>query len=340
MTRARTIPRRRLASACCSTGLAGRARLSRCARPGPARRRAARRSSPRLSRRLAAMSARGGGALFLDTVVNDASWPAALGAAGAVLAAVDHAHGGRGPRLRRRAPARPPRARGPRDGLLPGRQRRRSPRGTPSASDAQRVLIVDWDVHHGNGTQALVEHDATHPLRLAAPVPVVSRHRHGRRAWRRQRLQRAAGARRPARALRRRPLGRDRGGDDGLDARPGAHLGRLRRDARRSARRIHAGARALRRSHPAAARAAARRRRSSACSRAATFPPGSPTACWRTRSPSPSLHPARSRSARTVEDPVAQPLHMEAEYLELTHASIRSSSRGAARATTARSGSG
>ena len=24
----------------------------------------------------------------------------------------------------------------------------------------ERVLIVDWDVHHGNGTQALVEHDA------------------------------------------------------------------------------------------------------------------------------------------------------------------------------------
>ncbi len=24
-----------------------------------------------------------------------------------------------------------------------------------------RVLIVDWDVHHGNGTQALVEHDAS-----------------------------------------------------------------------------------------------------------------------------------------------------------------------------------
>jgi acetoin utilization deacetylase AcuC-like enzyme len=24
----------------------------------------------------------------------------------------------------------------------------------------RRVLIVDWDVHHGNGTQALVEHDA------------------------------------------------------------------------------------------------------------------------------------------------------------------------------------
>jgi len=25
--------------------------------------------------------------------------------------------------------------------------------------DAGRVLIVDWDVHHGNGTQALVEHE-------------------------------------------------------------------------------------------------------------------------------------------------------------------------------------
>jgi acetoin utilization deacetylase AcuC-like enzyme len=24
----------------------------------------------------------------------------------------------------------------------------------------KRVLIIDWDVHHGNGTQALVEHDA------------------------------------------------------------------------------------------------------------------------------------------------------------------------------------
>jgi len=28
-----------------------------------------------------------------------------------------------------------------------------------SAHSLQRVLIVDWDVHHGNGTQALVEHE-------------------------------------------------------------------------------------------------------------------------------------------------------------------------------------
>jgi acetoin utilization deacetylase AcuC-like enzyme len=29
------------------------------------------------------------------------------------------------------------------------------------AQGAARVLIVDWDVHHGNGTQALVERDAS-----------------------------------------------------------------------------------------------------------------------------------------------------------------------------------
>ena len=28
-----------------------------------------------------------------------------------------------------------------------------------SQHGAERVLVVDWDVHHGNGTQALVEHD-------------------------------------------------------------------------------------------------------------------------------------------------------------------------------------
>ena len=39
----------------------------------------------------------------------------------------------------------------------------------------ERVAIVDWDVHHGNGTQddLLGRHDR--PLRLAAPVAVLSR---------------------------------------------------------------------------------------------------------------------------------------------------------------------
>ena len=38
------------------------------------------------------------------------------------------------------------------------------------AAGRARVLIIDWDVHHGNGTQALVEHDAR--------IRFVSLHQH------------------------------------------------------------------------------------------------------------------------------------------------------------------
>jgi acetoin utilization deacetylase AcuC-like enzyme len=120
-------------------------------------------------RGLEAMSARGGGALFLDTILNDASWDAAVGAAGAVLAAVDHAHGGRGNAF---AAGRPPghhALAGKGMGfcllnnvVIAARHAQRAGR--------ERVLIVDWDVHHGNGTQALVERDAA--------VRYVSLHQH------------------------------------------------------------------------------------------------------------------------------------------------------------------
>jgi acetoin utilization deacetylase AcuC-like enzyme len=118
---------------------------------------------------LAAMSARGGGALFLDTVVNQASFSAALGAVGALLAAVDHAIGGQGHAF---AAIRPPghhalasRAMGfclVANAVVAARHAQRAGR--------ERVLIVDWDVHHGNGTQALVEHDDT--------IRYVSLHQH------------------------------------------------------------------------------------------------------------------------------------------------------------------
>jgi acetoin utilization deacetylase AcuC-like enzyme len=107
---------------------------------------------------LEAMSARGGGALFLDTILNHASWAAAVGAAGALLAAVNHAHAGRGNAF---AAARPPghhALAGKGMGfcllnnvVIGARQAQRAGR--------ERVLIVDWDVHHGNGTQALMERD-------------------------------------------------------------------------------------------------------------------------------------------------------------------------------------
>jgi acetoin utilization deacetylase AcuC-like enzyme len=118
---------------------------------------------------LEAMSVRGGGAHFLDTVLSRDSWAAVLGATGAVLAAVDHALGDRGHGF---AAVRPPghhalAARGMgfclvNNVVVAARHAQRAGR--------ERVLIIDWDVHHGNGTQALVETDPT--------VRYVSLHQH------------------------------------------------------------------------------------------------------------------------------------------------------------------
>jgi acetoin utilization deacetylase AcuC-like enzyme len=109
---------------------------------------------------LEAMSDRGGGVLFLDTILNRSSWAAVLGATGAVLAAVDHAIGGHGHSF---AAIRPPghhalAARGMgfclvNNAVVAARYAQRAGR--------RQVLIIDWDVHHGNGTQALVETDPT-----------------------------------------------------------------------------------------------------------------------------------------------------------------------------------
>jgi acetoin utilization deacetylase AcuC-like enzyme len=109
---------------------------------------------------LEAMSERGGGALFLDTILSRDSWAAVLGATGAVLAAVNHAITAPGHAF---AAMRPPghhalAARGMgfclvNNVVVAARHAQRAGR--------TRVLIIDWDVHHGNGTQALVETDPT-----------------------------------------------------------------------------------------------------------------------------------------------------------------------------------
>ena len=100
----------------------------------------------------------GGGALDGDTYLGPRSWEAALASAGAALAAVD-AGLARGTAF---AVTRPPghhalasRAMGfcfLNNVALAVRH--------AQAQGVGRALIVDWDVHHGNGTQAIFEADA------------------------------------------------------------------------------------------------------------------------------------------------------------------------------------
>jgi acetoin utilization deacetylase AcuC-like enzyme len=107
------------------------------------------------------MAEAGGGRLDADTVVSPGSWLAGSAGTGAVLDGIDLAFGD-GPR-RSFCAVRPPghhalRAAGMgfclfgnvAVGAHYARQRHA----------AERVLIIDWDVHHGNGTQALVEDTA------------------------------------------------------------------------------------------------------------------------------------------------------------------------------------
>ena len=106
------------------------------------------------------IAAGGGGRLDADTVISEGSWDAATAGAGCVLDGVDMAFDGRA--VRSFSAVRPPghhalAARGMGFCLFGNvaiaahyaRQRH----------GIERVLIVDWDVHHGNGTQALVERE-------------------------------------------------------------------------------------------------------------------------------------------------------------------------------------
>ena len=107
------------------------------------------------------MAESGGGRLDADTVVSEGSWAAATAGAGAVLDGIDLAFG-HGPR-RSFCAVRPPGHHALHSAAMGfclfgnvavGAHYARAKHG------AERVLIVDWDVHHGNGTQALVEHTA------------------------------------------------------------------------------------------------------------------------------------------------------------------------------------
>ena len=97
-----------------------------------------------------------------DTAVSEGSWEAALLSAGAGLAAVDAVFAGEA-----RAAfvaTRPPGHHAERDramGFCLFNNIAVAARHAQDRHDAAKVAIVDWDVHHGNGTQHLFEEDDT-----------------------------------------------------------------------------------------------------------------------------------------------------------------------------------
>ena len=109
-----------------------------------------------------ARAARDGKLVALDpsTVVSGGSWPAATGSAGAALAAAREVAAGK--LANAFVAARPPGHHATRDhsmGFCLVNNVAVAAHGLQAEGLAERVLIVDWDVHHGNGTQEIFEAD-------------------------------------------------------------------------------------------------------------------------------------------------------------------------------------
>ncbi len=116
---------------------------------------------PRYLDALEALAAQGGGALDPDTVLGPRSWEAALASAGVALTAVERGimrDGGTAFGV-----TRPPGHHALADRAMGFCFLNNVALAARHAQHLGRrhVFIVDWDVHHGNGTQAIVERDAT-----------------------------------------------------------------------------------------------------------------------------------------------------------------------------------
>jgi acetoin utilization deacetylase AcuC-like enzyme len=109
--------------------------------------------------RLREMSAAGGGCLSLDTAVGTGSWEASSFASGAACSALESALAGE----TAFAIARPPGHHAGRDygmGFCLTNHAAVAA-GQALARGLEKVAILDWDVHHGNGTQDMFYADAS-----------------------------------------------------------------------------------------------------------------------------------------------------------------------------------
>jgi acetoin utilization deacetylase AcuC-like enzyme len=100
----------------------------------------------------------GGGRLDADTVASSGSWEAATAGAGCVLTGVDLSVSG--VNSRSFSAVRPPGHHAVRNramGFCLFGNVAIAAHYARQKHGLQKILIVDWDVHHGNGTQALVE---------------------------------------------------------------------------------------------------------------------------------------------------------------------------------------
>ncbi len=110
--------------------------------------------SPRVVQRVKEVAARGDGELDPDTIVSSASFSVALAAAGVCASAVDAVL--RGEEKNALCLVRPPghHATPTRSmGFCLFNNIALAAQHALTAHQLDRVLIVDWDVHHGNGTQ-------------------------------------------------------------------------------------------------------------------------------------------------------------------------------------------
>ncbi|HEX9221136.1 MAG TPA: histone deacetylase [Gemmatimonadaceae bacterium] len=115
---------------------------------------------PAYIRSVKVIAEQGGGRLDADTVASSGSWDAATAAAGCVLAAVDLSATGVNPRSF--SAVRPPGHHAVHNramGFCLFGNVAIAAHYARNEHGLHRILIVDWDVHHGNGTQALVQHE-------------------------------------------------------------------------------------------------------------------------------------------------------------------------------------